>query len=79
MFLNFVALFACNSLFCLVICSFILVSLFKKGEKIILSVKDDGLGIAEKDIENIFERFYQADASRRTIGTGLGLPMVNII
>lgn len=57
----------------------ILVSLFKKGEKIILSVKDDGLGIAEKDIENIFERFYQADASRRTIGTGLGLPMVKKI
>ncbi len=40
-----------------------------------VSVEDDGCGIAAKDLPNIFERFYRADASRNSKqgGSGLGL------
>lgn len=47
-----------------------------------LSVSDDGIGIAQEDIPKIWNRFYQADASRtaNTAGsTGLGLSMVQQI
>ena len=44
------------------------------------SVKDDGIGINEKDLPHIWERFYQADASRtESENSGLGLSMVDWI
>lgn len=57
----------------------IFVSLKAEKDKILLSVQDDGIGIAEKDREKIFRRFYQADNSRTGTGTGLGLSMVQEI
>ena len=42
----------------------------------LLSVKDDGLGISKKDIELIWNKFYQAESSRnksQNSGSGLGL------
>ncbi len=45
----------------------------------LLSVQDDGIGISEDDLPNIFRRFYQADTSRSGSGSGLGLAMVKEI
>ena len=42
----------------------------------LLSVKDDGLGISKKDIELIWNKFYQVESSRnksQNRGSGLGL------
>lgn len=55
-------------------------ALKKNGEnKAILSVKDSGIGIREKDLPHIFERFYRCDPSRNQSGSGLGLSLVQAI
>jgi two-component system sensor histidine kinase KdpD len=47
------------------------------GEDIILSVADEGPGIAPQDLPYVFERFYRAEEhSRRVKGSGLGLTIV---
>ena len=57
----------------------ILVALIRAGERVELSVTDDGIGIAKEEQEKIFRRFYQVDTARSSRGTGLGLSMVREI
>ena len=42
-------------------------------EKVILSVKDTGVGIADEDLPYVFDRFYKVDKAHSGKGSGLGL------
>jgi signal transduction histidine kinase len=44
-----------------------------------IAVKDSGIGISEKDLPHIFERFYRGDPSRSEAGAGLGLSFARAV
>jgi signal transduction histidine kinase len=43
-----------------------------EGEEVLISVSDTGPGISEEHLERVFDRYWQAEETRRQ-GTGLGL------
>lgn len=51
------------------------------GDRTIVDVRDEGIGIADADIPYIFDRFYRVEneLSARTGGSGLGLFIVNAL
>ncbi|MCD8039546.1 MAG: HAMP domain-containing histidine kinase [Lachnospiraceae bacterium] len=57
------------------------ISILEENESVKIELEDNGRGIAQKDIGNIFERFYRADASRNSMqgGSGIGLSIVKKI
>ncbi len=48
-------------------------ALGRKGEQIVLSVTDNGQGIAPEDIPHVFERYYTGHGTDKIRSTGLGL------
>ena len=54
---------------------------FRQGAEITISISNEGLEIPEKELTNIFEKFYRLDAARstRTGGAGLGLAIAKEI
>lgn len=57
------------------------VYVYQSGKMVYIKISDTGMGIPEKDLEHVFERFYRVDKarSRELGGTGLGLAIAKEI
>lgn len=56
------------------------IMLSKDNNKIVVEIRDTGIGISEQDLPFIFERLYRGDKSRNIIeGSGIGLTVVKNI
>ncbi len=51
----------------------VVITLKNEGNDLIFSVADNGSGIPQEDIPNMFQRFSQGTSKKRSTGTGLGL------
>ncbi len=51
----------------------VIISLRSQGEKILVSVEDEGIGIANEDLPRIFDRFYHIEKSGNDLFNGIGL------
>jgi signal transduction histidine kinase len=59
----------------------VLVAVRAKGRDVLIKVRDQGEGIASKDLVRLMRRFEHGEAAltRRAGGAGLGLPTVNLL
>lgn len=61
----------------------IIIEVEETDERVLISVRDSGIGISEEHIDKIFGRFYQVDnnvqVSNATPGTGIGLALSKLI
>jgi len=46
---------------------------------VVISVRDQGVGIPPEDLPHLFERFYQAKTDQKVEGLGLGLYITRLI
>ncbi|MBO7668488.1 MAG: sensor histidine kinase, partial [Firmicutes bacterium] len=51
----------------------------EEEKRVLVSVGDQGPGVARENLAHIFDKFYQADTSHRAEGNGLGLALVREI
>ncbi len=56
-----------------------MVALKREAGRILISVADNGAGIADADRKRVVERFVRLEKSRTEPGSGLGLSLVNAI
>ena len=56
------------------------VTLKQKDKKVVIEITDTGVGISEKDLPFVFDRFFKAEHSRNDeSGSGLGLPIAKTL
>ena len=55
------------------------IGLTQRDGHVVVRFSDSGIGMDEEALSHIYEKFYQADASRRSAGNGLGLSIVKRI
>ena len=55
------------------------IRLEEKDNNVEISIKDNGIGMQEEEIEKVFNKFYQVDVSHGGEGSGLGLSIVKKI
>lgn len=53
--------------------------ILKKTDKIIVTIRDEGIGIEPSEIEHIFEKFYKSSLRQNANGSGLGLAIAKQI
>lgn len=51
----------------------------KEGERLVVEIEDNGKGVSEEDMKNIFMRYYRGKESSKVAGSGLGLAIANEI
>jgi signal transduction histidine kinase len=51
----------------------------REGDRVLVSVADNGTGVPDAELGRLFERFFRGDRTRTTRGTGLGLAIVKHI
>ncbi len=53
------------------------IRLSQQQDRLLISLKDTGIGISEKNLPHIFDRFYQVDGSHTRAGEGTGIGLAH--